>query len=692
MTDETEQQQTEELTRSAAPVPLSMGRRGALAALGAAGLGAAISGSASAGGKEGANTANTGTQPWYEWDGDVDAGENGLYDLESLEVDHTYTRAGDADVTVWCDGDGTYHADTEDGTISSDDEPMAVLQDALDSLEDARTTKATVRVTSDLVVSEDHDVHGVDVPSYTRLDIAGTVSVEGETGDVLSMSGVENVHVPQLTVEGEAGRAVFADDSSNLTFGRLWIDGVTGQGVRLEGGCTDVQIDTAYVTNTGHHGIETYDVERIQIGQVIGVDPGSCVVLLNETFDASVGQVIGENPQFDYATFRLANGCRGISVGRVVSRGGVRGLSIITGTRDVTVGEVNVQGASKAGILLVDVRNIKILGGIIKNTDASGVNFWSLGLMGESSEINEGITLANLRITDDRDEPKQPWAINERGACLHNQFVNNDVRLPGSDDVSADGETDRIHVASEMTVVHGNVGGGVDRGTATLEPDASPAARVEGVSEHYHSTLEARTAPHGGASASAAWESYPEWNAESEAWDLVFEWRTDPGTSLEVDYVVDQPGAAIGRDIDRNAVWEAGVQSIEPGTYRVVAEHSGQVLEVADGSPSSGARIQQGEWNDEPHQRWEVEGEMDGRQGQFTLTAEHSGMGVTFSGSDAVQGSAEEYRMERYENGFQIDVPDGRLEVAEASDESGATVRAGEWEGGAHQIWTFERL
>ncbi|MDJ1433218.1 RICIN domain-containing protein [Halostagnicola sp. A-GB9-2] len=692
MTDETGDHQTGESTRSAAPSPISMGRRGALTVLGAAGLGAAFSGSGSATGQGGRSTPNTGNQPWYEWEADVDAGENGLYNLESLEADHTYTPSGDADVTVWCDGEGTYHADTATETISSGEEPMAILQDALDSLEDDRTTKATVRATSDLGVSEDHDVHGVDVPSHTRLDIAGTVTIDGETGDVLSMVGVENVHVPRLTVDGEASRAVFADDSSNLAFGRLWIDGVTSQGVRLEGGCTDVQLDTAYVTNTGHHGIETYDVERIQIGQVLGVDPGSCVLLLNETFDASVGQVVGENPQFDYATFRLANGCQNVSVGRVVSRGGVRGLSIITGTRDVTVGEVNVQGASKAGILLVDVRNIKVLGGVIKNTDGPGVNFWSLGLMGESSEINEGVTLANLRITDDRDEPEQPWAINERGACLYNQFINNDVRVPGSDGGSDDDEAGRIHVASETTVVHGNVGGGIDRGTATLEPDASPAARVEGISEHYQSTLEARTAPSDGAGASAAWESYPEWNAESEAWDLVFEWRTDPGTSLEVDYVVDQPGTTVERDVDRDAIWEDGVQSIEPGTYRVVAEHSGKVLEVADGSTSSGAQIQQGEWNDQPHQRWTVEGEMDGRQGNFTLTAEHSGMGIAFSGADAVQGTPEEYRMERYENGFQIDVPDGRLEVADASDESGATVRAGEWEGGAHQIWTFERL
>ena len=685
MTNDIDRKQAGESTDDDGTVPLSLGRRGALAALGAAGIGAAFGGTASATPGRSPGGPDTGNQPWYEWDADVVANGNGLYDLESLEVEHTYTPADAADVTVWCDGNGTYYADGEDETIESGEEPMAIVQAALDALPDDRSTKSTVRVTGDLEISEDHEVTGVDVPDHTRLELEGTVTIDGETDDVLSLEGVENVDIPRLTVEGAASRALFVANSSNLTFGELWIDGVTVQGVRIQGGCTNIQIGTAYVTNTGHHGIETYDVERIQIDQVIGVDPGSCVLLLNETFDASVGQVIGRNPQFDYATFRLANGCRNISVGRVISRGGVRGLSIITGTRNVTVGEVNVHDASRAGILLVDVRNVKILGGVIKNTDAPGVNFWSLGLMGESSEINEGITLANLRITDDREDPKQPWAINERGACLHNQFINNDVRIDGSDD-------GRIHAASETTVVHGNLGGGIDRGTVTLEAGASPAARVEGVSEYHRSTLEARTAPYDGADASAAWESYPEWNAEAGEWDLVFEWRTDPGTDLDVDYVVDQPRATIGREIDRDAVWEDGVNSIEPGTYRVVAAHSGQVLEVADGSTSSGAQIQQGEWNDEPHQRWEVGGEMDGRQGYFTLIAEHSGKGITFSGSNAVQGSPQEYRMERYESGFQIEVPEGRLEVADAATEDGAPVQADAWEGGDNQIWKFERL
>ncbi|WP_440767074.1 RICIN domain-containing protein [Natronorubrum sp. DTA7] len=668
--------------------PVSMGRRGAMAILGAAGLGAALTETAAANERGGSGSRNgrggSGNQPWYEWDADVNAGGHALTNLGALDVDHTYTAARDAAVVVWRDDDGTYHADDQDETIASGDEPMAVVQEAVDALGEGRTTKATVHVAADLEVSDDHERTSVEVPSHTRLDLAGTVTIDGETDDVLSMHGVENVEVPRLTVRGAASTAVFADDCSELTFGRLWIDGVSVQGVRIQGGSSDIQIDTAYVTNTGHHGIETYDVERLQIGQVTGVDPGSCVLLLNETFDATVGQVVGKNPSFDYATFRLANGCRNVSVGRVVSRGGVRGLSIITGTRNVTVGEVNIHDGSKAGILLVDVRNVKILGGVIKNFDGPGVNFWSLGLMGESSEINEGVTLANLRITDDRDEPRQPWAIKEAGACLHNQFVNNDLRGGGTEGL--------IDVASETTIVYGNVGGGIDQGTVTLESGASPAARVDGVSEHYRSTLEARTAPYDAAGAAAAWEQYPEWNAETEAWDLVFEWRTDPGTDVDVDYVVDQPRATIDREIDRDAVWEAGTNSIEPGTYRIVAEHSGQVLEVAGGSTASGAAIQQGEWADEPHQRWEVDGEMDGRQGNFTLVAEHSGKGVAFSGDDAVQGSVTEYRMERYETGFQIDVPEGRLEVADASTDDGANVRAGDWEGGAHQIWRFERL
>ncbi len=662
---------------------LSLGRREVMSAVGGMSLGGAFAGSASADG--GAGGSGVGNRPWYDWDADVDAGGNHLRNLGGVDVDHVYTSARAAEVVVWRDGEGTYHADGEGGTVASGEELMGVVQAAVDSLSDGRSVKERVLVASSGTVRADDEVTGVDLPSHTSVDVAGAITVEGETGDLFSATGAENVEILRLTVRGPASRAVFLDDCREVSLGRLRIEGVTVQGVRIQGGCEDVQIGEVYLEDTGHHGVETYDVTRIQIGQVIGVDPGSSVVLLNETFDATVGQVVGKNPKFDYATFRLANGCRNVTCGRVVSRGGVRGVSIITGTRDVTVGEVNVHGGRKAGMLLVDVRNVNVLGGVIKNVDGPGVNIWSIGLQGTTSEINEGITLSNLRITDERPagEREQTWAIRENGACLNNRFVDNDVRGGGTEGL--------IDVGSETTVVDRNSGGGLDSGAVTLSPGSSPAARVEGVTTDRLSSLRLRAQPLDAPDAAFAWDDHFEWTGDR--WDLVFEWRTDPGRALTLEYVVDRPGATTDREFDREEIWAESVPSVEPGTYRIVNANSGKVLEVANGSTAVGANVRQGTWNDEPHQRWTVTGGgSDWRVTADRIEAEHSGLALDESGGNAVQGRGREFTLERYENGHQIKTGDGRFQVADASTADGANVVEGEWEGRASQVWLFERL
>jgi len=653
-----------------------------MTALGVAGIGAAFGGTASAQGKSGGGSGN---QPWYDWDADVDAGGHDLDDLDGLDTEHVFTSAREADVVVWRDEDDVYHADGPDGRVANDEELMAAVQAAIDALDDDRTVKGRVLVASSGEVSGDDEVTGVDLPSHTSVDVAGEITVDGEAGDLFSAVGEENIEIPRLTVKGPASRAVFLDGCEDVRLGHLWIEDVTVQGVRIQDGCEDVQIDTAYVENTGHHGIETYDVTRIQIGQVIGVDPGSSILLLNETFDATVGQVVGKNPKFDYATFRLANGCRNITVGRVVSRGGVRGMSIITGTRDVTIGEVNIVGGRKAGILIVDVRNVNILGGVIKNVDGPGVNMWSIGLQGTTSEINEGVTLSNLRIVDERPEGEreQTWAIKEDGACLNNRFIDNDVRGGGTEGL--------IDIASETTVVDRNHGGGLDSGTVTLESGASPAARVEGVTDHQLSSLSLRAQPYEAPDGAFAWDHHFEWTGER--WDLVFEWRTDPGADLTLEYVVDRPQGTTDREFDREAVWDESVPTVEGGTYRIVAAHSGKVLEVADGSEATGANVQQGTWNDEPHQRWHIdEGSEELWVDVDRIEAAHSGKALTVAGDNAQQGSAKSFTLERYENGFQIQSDDGRLQVENGSTEDGANVVEGGWDGAGHQIWLFEEV
>ncbi len=80
-----------------------------------------------------------------------------------------------------------------------------------------------------------------------------------------------------------------------------------------------------------------------------------------------------------------------------------------------------------------------------------------------------------------------------------------------------------------------------DEGTVTLSTGASPAARINGVSTTEGMSLSAEVQPDPTASqpaASYSWDSYLEWDDANGHWDLVVEWRTDPGSDVSAVYEV----------------------------------------------------------------------------------------------------------------------------------------------------------
>ncbi len=535
----------------------SLTRRTALALLGGTGV-AALSGTAAAqsddereGDESHGNGRGNDGKPWNR---DVDANGNGLYNLASLDVDHLYTSARDADVIVWKDDDGTFHADGADGEVASGDGVVPVAQAAVDSLTEGRTWNEKV------LIASPGEITGADgnleLPSYTTLDAPATLSIpDGESvPPVVRAVGAEHVEVESLVVDGPAAMGIRLTSCSNVRLGDIRITGVTSDGIRIDGRgdaprSTDIQMGQIYIEGNGHHGVETYGVDRIQIEQVVGNDPASCVVLLNDTVDATVNSVVGLEPggPAGYATFRVANGAHDVTVGEVVSRGGNRGVFGVSECYDITIGHVNIEGAEDQGILIQNCRDFTVQGGVVKNTNGDGVRIDSRN-DGEQLPA-EGISISNLRVYDDRDEPKQTWGILETGpACNHNRIVNNDVRGGGT--------TRNIGIFSNTTVVRDNVGGGFTDGEVTLSAGESPAARVEGISEFPDvtipgsvdepedfeaSALSVRAKPATtGSSETYAWESYVEWNGSAGSWDLVFEWRTDPGVDVTLDYVVDK--------------------------------------------------------------------------------------------------------------------------------------------------------
>ncbi|ESP87004.1 right-handed parallel beta-helix repeat-containing protein [Candidatus Halobonum tyrrellensis] len=524
-------------------------RRSTLALLGAAGLASGRVSGAPGTAEANGTTTDDGATGNVEttWSGDVDANGHDLWDLGAVEADRVYASARDADVVVWSDVEGTFYADGRDGPVASGSDPIAVIQAAVDSLSEGRTSNERVLVASPATVGQDADFP-IQLPSYTTLDVPAGIHVEGEPDEesavVVRATDADSVELPSLTVTGYPNFCVWIQSCSNVRLGDVSIrhaeDALSNTVVRIDdfgetGRTTDVQVDQVYVEEGGHHAFETYGVDRIQVDQVTGVNPDGCVVLLNDTTDATVNSVVGREPGVPagYATFRVANGTHDVTVGEVVSRGGARGIFGVSECYDVTIGEVNVVGAEN-GVLVQNCRNFAIEGGVVKNSGGDGVR---VDTRDDGEQIPaEGVSISNLRVTDDREEPQQAYGIRETGPRTnHNRFVNNDLRGAGTEAALA--------VFADSTVVRDNVGAGVADGSVTLRPGRSPAARVAGVSDLPGVSPEVRAEPVDAPDANYAWDHYFAWDGDAGAWDLHFEWRTDPGAPVEVSYVVDRSDA-----------------------------------------------------------------------------------------------------------------------------------------------------
>lgn len=302
-------------------------------------------------------------------------GEFGSMTIDNADLDHVHTGAREADRVVWKDESGTFHADGPDGQVASGEGLLRVTQSAVDSLTTDRTWKESVLVTASGTISATDSSRAIGLPSYTVLDVPGTLHFESPDDVAVRIQESNHVKVPRLNVTGSPSSAVLVRTCSDVDLGRLELqftaDGDSGVAVRIDDGLiheaddatigrtsedgtrtTDVRIGSAYVENCGGHAIETMGVLRCRIGNVVATDHAGCAVLLNATFDSTVGSVVGHNLDVtgSYGTFRCANGCENVTVGRVVSRNAPRGVHLITNSDEVTIGEVTITGARDHGI------------------------------------------------------------------------------------------------------------------------------------------------------------------------------------------------------------------------------------------------------------------------------------------------------------------------------------------------------
>ncbi len=330
------------------------GGAGAGGKAGAGGIGGAGSGGGGSAGKGGSG----GTGGWYPCDGST-AGYNA-----------TVIKSG----STWTVTNGTQRYSGTD--------MQAALTAAYNSLTSGRTTKQSILVQGDGDIPASAQLG---VPSYTILNICGTINVTGTgSGDrsPLYVRGRTQVDIPNAKMTGSPVYGIFIRESDNTHLGRidLRLTRSAGIGIRVDSGGsastettfnTNFAADYVYGQGMGSHILETYGISGIDIGTVEGNDVGESGLLLNRSINAQVDLVTCTNcgTGTGYAAFRVANDVgkvgtsypeNNIHVGRVVARGGGRGIFSVSGCGGLTIDQIDIANTGNTSILLQNTYNTTI--------------------------------------------------------------------------------------------------------------------------------------------------------------------------------------------------------------------------------------------------------------------------------------------------------------------------------------------
>jgi hypothetical protein len=270
----------------------------------------------------------------------------------------------------------TWTARNGGSTVYTGSDMRAAVQAAIGSLSAGRTSKQSVVVRGSGSVSAGARIS---LPSYTLLDVCGTINVTGSgSGDQAPIyaRGVRDIEVPHLNVTGAPLYGIFLRSVTNVILGQIDMRLSGGLGVRIDnfGDRTvptrNVRIDNVYVSGSGTHAVETYGVDGITIGTVTARNVHDAGLLLNQTVNATVGTVDAENTATGtgYAAFRMANrnGRVGssyptnIRVGTVISRGGGRGVFCVSESGGAVIDRVDITNAGNNSILIENCNNVTI--------------------------------------------------------------------------------------------------------------------------------------------------------------------------------------------------------------------------------------------------------------------------------------------------------------------------------------------
>lgn len=279
------------------------------------------------------------------------------------------------------------------------------IQAALDSLSPNRSQQESVSIRAD----GDIGTNSINIPSNTVFEVCGTINVGNNRGrGSIRATNVSNVSIPFLSMTGSPWFGLEFWGVDNLHLGQVDLRFNGGLGLRFERdrpASRNVRMDYIYVSGTDNHGVETWNVDGLEIGTVVARNVANAGLLLNNSRNATIGLVDGDNVATGtgYATLRfantngrLANGNydTNIYVDRVVSRGGGRGIFCVSQSGGAEINSIDLAGNGNNSILIENCYNVKVNGGTI-----NGGGELRLAARSEFAN-NRDVTISDVTVTN----------------------------------------------------------------------------------------------------------------------------------------------------------------------------------------------------------------------------------------------------------------------------------------------------
>ncbi|KAK3997415.1 hypothetical protein QBC44DRAFT_229699 [Cladorrhinum sp. PSN332] len=257
-------------------------------------------------------------------------------------------------------------------TVYQGSDYRAAIQAALDSVSSGQRVS--------VMASGSIGANTISISSGKIFEGCGTINVGNKSGrGAIESLNTADVQIPYLTMTGNPYFGLRFWGTKNLSLGKINMNLSGGLGIRFDrdnAGSTNVKMDVITVTGAGSHAVETWNIDGLNINQVIARNVGESGLLLQATRNAWVGLVDGNNvgANTGYATFRMANNNGQLANGnyntnvyidKVVSRGGGRGIFCVSRSGGVVIQSVDLASNGNNAILIENCYNLSIRGGTV---------------------------------------------------------------------------------------------------------------------------------------------------------------------------------------------------------------------------------------------------------------------------------------------------------------------------------------